>query len=420
MALAGQRLTVPAVGQTQFRDRFYPRLRQMATVISSDGSFTPPVISDPTLVLRASYGDGHDVQVDWEWAYQVGDSQLRAELHQAPGDVGYRDADAERAVLDGLRLGGLPGHPDLVPTSRLGGLDTMRFTTELLPLLAGQPGVERRGRRRARRLPRGRRLAARSACPPPRSPASATGSTSASRSPSRAARCRSPRCSRRSPAASRTCCSPTAPTSRLDKPELQALARLIEEARALQDVAGGPLRISRFQAGLWEELAALGVVGHQAAGLAAAGAGRCSSSTRVADRHAAAGRRCGAELRPYQLDGFGWLAFLWEHRLGGILADDMGLGKTLQALALICHARQARPGRRAVPGRRADQRRVELGGRGGAVRARPDGRWRSPTRWRAAGADARPSVAGADVVVTTYTLLRLDSDAYARAWTGPA
>ena len=36
----------------------------------------------------------------------------------------------------------------------------------------------------------------------------------------------------------------------LDKPELRALARLIEEARTLQDAPGGPLRISRYQAGL--------------------------------------------------------------------------------------------------------------------------------------------------------------------------
>ena len=50
----------------------------------------------------------------------------------------------------------------------------------------------------------------------------------------------------------------------LQKPELQALRTLIEEARALQDRTGGPLRISRFQAGLWEELAALGVVERQA------------------------------------------------------------------------------------------------------------------------------------------------------------
>jgi len=45
----------------------------------------------------------------------------------------------------------------------------------------------------------------------------------------------------------------------LDKPELAALAALIEEARALTDRPGGEdLRISRFQAGLWDELAALG------------------------------------------------------------------------------------------------------------------------------------------------------------------
>jgi len=50
-----------------------------------------------------------------------------------------------------------------------------------------------------------------------------------------------------------------------------------------------------------------------------------------------------ADLRPYQQQGFDWLVFLWTHRLGGILADDMGLGKTVQSLALICHARAARP-----------------------------------------------------------------------------
>jgi SNF2 family DNA or RNA helicase len=51
-----------------------------------------------------------------------------------------------------------------------------------------------------------------------------------------------------------------------------------------------------------------------------------------------------AGLRPYQLEGYQWLAFLWRHRLGGILADDVGLGKTLETLALICYARDAEPG----------------------------------------------------------------------------
>src|SRR5699024_303277 len=49
-----------------------------------------------------------------------------------------------------------------------------------------------------------------------------------------------------------------------------------------------------------------------------------------------------ADLRPYQVEGFRWLTFLLEHRLGGILADDMGLGKTLQTLALIDHDRRLR------------------------------------------------------------------------------
>lgn len=40
-------------------------------------------------------------------------------------------------------------------------------------------------------------------------------------------------------------------------------------------------------------------------------------------------------LRAYQCDGLNWLQFLREYNLGGILADDMGLGKTIQTLAHI-------------------------------------------------------------------------------------
>lgn len=42
-----------------------------------------------------------------------------------------------------------------------------------------------------------------------------------------------------------------------------------------------------------------------------------------------------AELRPYQTEGFHFLAHLAANRFGGVLADDMGLGKTLQALAWL-------------------------------------------------------------------------------------
>ena len=41
------------------------------------------------------------------------------------------------------------------------------------------------------------------------------------------------------------------------------------------------------------------------------------------------------ELRPYQLEGLGWLEFLRNFGFGGCLADDMGLGKTAQVLAYL-------------------------------------------------------------------------------------
>ncbi len=46
-------------------------------------------------------------------------------------------------------------------------------------------------------------------------------------------------------------------------------------------------------------------------------------------------------LRPYQLKGLSWLAFLDRFGLGACLADDMGLGKTIQLLAMLLHERIA-------------------------------------------------------------------------------
>ncbi len=45
-------------------------------------------------------------------------------------------------------------------------------------------------------------------------------------------------------------------------------------------------------------------------------------------------------LRPYQVRGFSWLAFMRRWGLGACLADDMGLGKTIQAIALLLHERE--------------------------------------------------------------------------------
>jgi hypothetical protein len=47
-----------------------------------------------------------------------------------------------------------------------------------------------------------------------------------------------------------------------------------------------------------------------------------------------------ATLRPYQLEGFHFLAYLAANHFGGILADDMGLGKTVQTLTWLIWLRE--------------------------------------------------------------------------------
>src|SRR5699024_12852638 len=51
----------------------------------------------------------------------------------------------------------------------------------------------------------------------------------------------------------------------------------------------------------------------------------------------------GARLRPYQAQGFRWLALLYRCRLGGILAPATGPGQTPQTLALTAPAPAAAP-----------------------------------------------------------------------------
>ena len=414
MVLADQRLEVPAAGQARFREAFYPRLRQTATLISSDGSFVPPAIPDPTLVVRASYGDGHEVQLDWEWAYQVGDSRFRAELQPVPGDTGYRDGEAEQAILDRLRRDGLLGDRPLVPGARLSGLDTMRLTTELLPLLDGQPGVaiEVRGEPADYReagdslrvgLSTGQRAGevdwfdlGITITVEGREVPFTDVFIALNRGESHLL-------------------LPDGAYFSLDKPELRRLASLIEEARALQDDPDGPLKISRFQAGLWEELIALGVADSQARAWQQQVQGLLSIA--AVDRKAPP-TTLRAQLRPYQLDGFQWLAFLWEYRLGGILADDMGLGKTVESLALICHARQAEP--QSPPFLIIAPTSVVPNWAAEAARFAPGLKVVTITDTLARrGTDLGALIAGADAVVTSYTLLRLDFDAHAATdWSG--
>ncbi len=64
------------------------------------------------------------------------------------------------------------------------------------------------------------------------------------------------------------------------------------------------------------------------------------------------GRELNATLRPYQRDGVKWLWFMTTLGLGACLADDMGLGKTIQVIDLILQlkAAAARDGADLIPG----------------------------------------------------------------------
>jgi SNF2 family DNA or RNA helicase len=123
-----------------------------------------------------------------------------------------------------------------------------------------------------------------------------------------------------------------------------------------------------------------------------------------------------AELRPYQLQGFRWLAYLWQCRLGGILADDMGLGKTLQTLALVAHAREGG----AAPFLVVAPTSVVGTWAGEAATFTPGLVVRTITESQARrGTSIDEEAADADVVITSYTLYRLEIEAYAaRSWGG--
>ena len=247
----------------------------------------------------------------------------------------------------------------------------------------------------------------------------------------------------------------------LDRPEIRRLAALMAEGRALAEPDPkdpDALRVTAFQAGYYAELAALGVIGRAAqrwkenverllalrpldAGGEGDGAGSGADPLEIP---APAG--LNATLRPYQLEGYQWLDLLRSTGLGGILADDMGLGKTVQILAAIQRmleerraaaepvADGAEPVALIGPAAAAGADEPDAAGdaagapRPGPVlvvaptsvvgtwveqagRFCPDLRVRAVTRTSAKrGTSFAEEAAQADVLVTSYTIARLDED----------
>lgn len=207
----------------------------------------------------------------------------------------------------------------------------------------------------------------------------------------------------------------------IDPQRLERLRTLLEQARLLGDgeTGEGLPRVSLLQEGLWEDATEIadhveeaeewtrrlrGIRGHgDLSGLPV--------STHTL-----------ATLRPYQEQGHRWLTALAREGLGGVLADDMGLGKTLQILSAVQSLRDA-SGADAHPG-------------GPVLVVAPTsvlGTWAHearrftpdlhvvvvPATAKRRGAELEDLVRGADVVVTSYTIVRLEPEAWASiAWSG--
>lgn len=415
-------LEIPRADRDRFLTDFLPALRRVVPVTSADAELELPAAPAPELVLTVGFRPEHRVRLDWTVRYRRGDGWSTFDLDAAP-ETGsqLRDVVAERALLTALDLpyAELPQLADPDRPQRpaahalLGDAHAARFVHDVLPRLAAQGVVVHS---------QGEVIDYRPATAAPQ----ITVATAATESRdwfdlhlqvrvdgelvpfedlfvalSRDAEC---------------LVLETGVYVALDSPALDRLRELIEEARALQDRDRPQLRISRYQAALWEELTQVAEVLGQAeawqrsvealVGSAAPGAG------------VAPGVGLRARLRPYQQEGADWLTALWRHRLGGVLADDMGLGKTLQTLAMVVAARQSDPG--GPPFLVVAPTSVVGTWAGEAARFAPDLDVRTVTRSQA---KRRRSVAdecaGADLVVTSYALLRLDQEAFAgQGWSG--
>ena len=201
---------------------------------------------------------------------------------------------------------------------------------------------------------------------------------------------------------------------RLDGERIRSLATLLEEARTLVGWDGEGVRLTPMQVGVVDLFATAS--DH----VAMSDAWRMRIAP-LRDASTDAGLpplpSLTTILRPYQRRGHAWLTTRLSGGIGGILADDMGLGKTVQILsavaALRAHTGESSPVLVVVPtsvvGVWIDQARTFTPAL--EVRAVKE----TATR---RGTTIREEVENADIVVTSYTLARLESEQWSQVRLG--
>ena len=450
---------IPAAERPAFQRDFLPALSRSVPALTPDPALALPAVTPPRLVLELTFDEEvrHDAQLGWHWEYPLNPFEADPEHESGvqrlpafgyPGEEGgeVRDERFEARVLRSVRSV-LAAHPALASLEerRVEGWETRELLSAVLPKLRRISAVRVRF----------------NGTPPEFVEATdALIEVTVTEGNSRdwfglgiAVKVNNwtvpfaqifealDRGADRILLGNGTYFS-------LRRPEFKTLRTLIAEAREL-DEAGGELRINRHQAGLFSELESLAASvqttrrwDEQVRSLLAlveASEARETDPADGADKPAASPdthdkRNNGgvvrpnlsreypvpaglqATLRPYQVEGYRWLTFLYEHRMGGILADDMGLGKTMQALALLAHAieehRAAVPGEPFAPFLVVAPTSVISNWAAEAKRFLPEAKVVTITETTAGKTPLAERVAGAHLVLTSYTLLRMDEDAY--------
>ncbi|MDI6097230.1 DEAD/DEAH box helicase [Actinoplanes sp. NEAU-A12] len=405
-ALTAPGIHIPGEQRERFFAEFYPSLVRQVEVVPAGPAVSLPQVGAPTLTVTLSAERRHHLRLRWEWVVEVGGGRhgeplWSPKLLDEQADLVRRVADLAGPRLPGLLESG-PRGPRLAAESALSGDAMIHFLSMVLPEVAGlgvsviQPddwdlretdaaavitftGAAQAGEQDWFDL----------------SVRVEVGGEQVDFQALFVALAQE----------QEYLILPTGVYFGLDRPEFRQLRELIAESRELTDSPPGVLRVGRFQAGVWDELGELGELAGQAADWQRTVA-TLSQSGVLLEQPVPTGVR--AELRPYQQEGFRWLAALHDNGLGGILADDMGLGKTLQALALLCHARKRGRFLVVAPASVVHNWAAE------AARFTPDLEIRAITSTAARrGAGLAETIGQADVVVTSYTLFRLEYDDYA-------
>ncbi len=420
---AGEDLVVPAEDRDDLVEEYLPRLQRHVPVRSSDGSLRIPEPAVPRLAVTITWVSVEEVTLAWSWRYRVEETEREYSLGETRGLRTLRRPDLERMLLDELELDDAAtfrlceSHrrergplPDQVFT----GTAAIGFADDTLPVLeaaaaAGQVEISEVGARPDYR--------ASDSAPVVRF------STSPAADHDEEDRSRTDwldlevliSVDGESLALAHLLEALTRGQDRVilrsgvhvavDRPEFAHLAELVGAAGELHDQPRDGLRVAGHDLGLWDELAEIGLVDEQAEQwVRAAQALRGLEGLPAVDPV-----DLKADLRPYQLDGFRWLAYLWRSRLGGILADDMGLGKTVQTLALVAHARA----QGAAPFLVVAPTSVVSTWAHEAATFTPGLVVREVTESQARrGSSVAQLHDGADLVITSYTLYRLEAEHY--------